>query len=942
MKKGLECYVAGKDATESILSPIFVHDGQQGSVSGHLEDITCISAGRSGTHSLAASSDSYVYAWGNNNSGQLGIGTFSTPDYRDVPHKVVTANDPNLGILYLGYDTGYDIIEVDAGVAHSLALDENGNVWEWGSGNPFAYRVTDGDMETPSGYLENIVEIASCNNSLALDGDGHVYQWSPGSAPTKVPGGDMETTYLEDIIAIGAGNSHFLALDSFGFVWQWSGNNPQLVSDGEQFSRSGYLENINAIDDGYTHHLAIDGHGMIYAWGTNNNGDFGTGDTTSSSTPREMICASAPEDMEIYLNKADNVNRNDPNNYPGYNDVLQYTLTYGPAGNNHNSTKLTDYLSTKTDYDSSTPQYSNFLEEYYAWVWNIGTLADTDPCSAITLNTIINESTEPLTTIANICIIETDLVYRRESLETPVGCFGGDVIYVDNSADGYNTGTSWANAYNSLHSALSRAANGCGNEIWIASGTYTPDYLNSTFAIPSGVSLYGGFLGNETTLSERHPAHYRTYLSGANQFGNIISIAADAQNIIIDGFSLINASYDAVSIAASCDVTIRNCRITDNGRYGIKTGNNNTLTVDHCIIAHNDLYGIYVDAEMLLLENCWIHHNAGYGIFISSCSSSSMIRNNTIVYNDNQGIYTNQAGLPYLYTVNNILWGNNSSGTQLPASITATDSCIENVTIPNNDYNIADDPCFAYADETLGNFHLSSNSLCIDAGNNTNVITGETDIDNEDRINGTYVDMGADEYYSCDSGISCTLDYNADGVVNLKEFALFEKAWSNYDPTYTGDPNTPNDNWDSRCDLDNNQYIDLDDLMIFVDSTNAETFGYWLWQACWYDSDSTAVAMMRTASIPEATILTDEQIESNRQAKWQKNQPEREYTTYETMLMVEDIIEIIENDWLTNPDFQKEVTEDQYKKSLEMLYDWLDELLTEWKSELSSVSKTAS
>ncbi len=924
--------IGNGSTTVEITVPIAVFAGEQSTdPNAILENITCVSAGRSGLHSLASEGE-YTYGWGYNAYGQCGNGT-SGADI-ETPVKVKTSLDP---VTYLGHDTGFDIIEVDAGVQHSIARDANDNVWEWGNNTLCAQKVPG---ENGTGYLENIIEISSCYHSLALDENGNVWQWTTGY-PARVPGGEMGTTYLENIVAIGAGSSHSLALDAEGFVWQWTGTAtptaPTIVPAGEQASYSGYLEHITAIDDGYTHQLAIEDTGEIFGWGSNAIGKLGIGISGGYFTaPVKMICADAGYDFDVTLTATHQGDCVSPD------DSVTLTATLDPNGTTAINADIILYIPDNLIFSSATPATGYLDETEYCYIWPNVTVNPGTPASYSITATVSNAVT-PLETLYSTVDILSDYYYIQDQTSFDLCCYGGDIIYVSSHATGYNNGTSWANAYNTLQEALARAANGCGDEIRVAAGTYIPGTLSTDkFTIPADVEIYGGFTGTETTLSERKPARNKTYLSGNITCSTIINLNNSTTGVVIDGFILTSAYGNAVTCGTGTELTISNCRITNNTGNGISFSTNSDLIVDHSIICDNNGSGISGYADILSATNCWIHLNGGTGINLSACSTGSEVRNCTIVYNTGKAIDGTTNNLD---VTNGILWDNNSSGQQYGGGCIPIYSCYNHPTLtcgdtdPNNPTNIFCDPCFAYDDETLGNFHLSANSPCIDEGDNTNVITGETDIDNEDRINDTYVDMGADEYYSCDSGISCTLDYNADGVVNLKEFALFEKAWHNYDPATNSDPN---ENYDTRCDLDNDQYIDLDDLMIFVDSTNAETFGYWLWQACWYDSDSTAVAMMRTMTVPEATILTDTQIESNRQAKWQKNQPEREYTTYETIIMVEDIIDFIENDWLTNPDFQKEITEDQYKKALEMLYDWLDELLTEWKSELSSVSKTAS
>jgi predicted outer membrane repeat protein len=97
-------------------------------------------------------------------------------------------------------------------------------------------------------------------------------------------------------------------------------------------------------------------------------------------------------------------------------------------------------------------------------------------------------------------------------------------IYVNSAAAGANNGTSWANAYASLQSALAAAVS--GDEIWVAAGVYKPsvqvdvdasggsDTREATFQLPNGVKIYGGFAGTEATLAERNWTVNVTILSG--------------------------------------------------------------------------------------------------------------------------------------------------------------------------------------------------------------------------------------------------------------------------------------------------------------------------------------------------------------------------------------------------------------------------------------------
>jgi hypothetical protein len=67
------------------------------------------------------------------------------------------------------------------------------------------------------------------------------------------------------------------------------------------------------------------------------------------------------------------------------------------------------------------------------------------------------------------------------------------IVYVDAGASGAGDGSSWADAYPSLHDALAGAA--FDTEIWVAAGTYTPTSgtdRTATFLLKDGVAIYGG------------------------------------------------------------------------------------------------------------------------------------------------------------------------------------------------------------------------------------------------------------------------------------------------------------------------------------------------------------------------------------------------------------------------------------------------------------------
>lgn len=76
------------------------------------------------------------------------------------------------------------------------------------------------------------------------------------------------------------------------------------------------------------------------------------------------------------------------------------------------------------------------------------------------------------------------------------------------ASGGTGDGSSWANASGNLQAIINASAS--GDEVWVKAGTYKADQLidsrrnrSYSFILKSGVSLYGGFAGTETSKDER-------------------------------------------------------------------------------------------------------------------------------------------------------------------------------------------------------------------------------------------------------------------------------------------------------------------------------------------------------------------------------------------------------------------------------------------------------
>ncbi len=135
------------------------------------------------------------------------------------------------------------------------------------------------------------------------------------------------------------------------------------------------------------------------------------------------------------------------------------------------------------------------------------------------------------------------------------------IYYVNHAATGINSGSNWTDAYTDLQSALNIAT--AGTEIWVASGTYYPTTCspctmvqrNTSFEIPDGVKIFGGFNGTETSQVDRNWIANPTVLSGdinqdnspsGNSYSVVYSLRVSLATIV-DGFTIRDGCADLVT-----------------------------------------------------------------------------------------------------------------------------------------------------------------------------------------------------------------------------------------------------------------------------------------------------------------------------------------------------------------------------------------------------------
>jgi alpha-tubulin suppressor-like RCC1 family protein len=242
-------------------------------LAGTLTNVQALAAGSG--FSVAADFNGVAWSWGND--GFTGG--------NDVPPSQVS--------------TVSNVVSLACGSGHTLALRSDGAVFAWGVGSMGQLGVTNPPIFTTNAMqsigLTNIIAVA---HSVALQANGNVWVFGDNGSGQFGNGGTVSTnvpilvTTISNVIAIAAGGYHTLAIISNQTLWTFGDNDQgQLGHDGNNLlpGQVAGLSNVVAIAGGYAFSMAVTSNGNIYAWGDNTYSELGTNYLALASTNRPML-----------------------------------------------------------------------------------------------------------------------------------------------------------------------------------------------------------------------------------------------------------------------------------------------------------------------------------------------------------------------------------------------------------------------------------------------------------------------------------------------------------------------------------------------------------------------------------------------------------------------------------------------------------------------------
>jgi hypothetical protein len=344
--------------------------------------------------------------------------------------------------------------------------------------------------------------------------------------------------------------------------------------------------------------------------------------------------------------------------------------------------------------------------------------------------------------------------YEYQGDPIPPGVAG--VWYVKSGGTG--SGKSWDCPLGDFQLAINSASG--GEQVWVAGGTYSPG-SGPRYSMKEGVKIYGGFAGNETSLSQRDLSIIanKSILNANNGPSVLINSLALTNATVLDGFTITGVNNGpAIQNNSGSSPKYVNLTVSGNQVTGMYMYNSSPVLINCTFSGNNSSSfggGLLISSASPTLINCLISGNSavvnGGGLLISG-SAASMI-NCTIVGNTASGLgggISNEGNVfPKLY--NSIVSGNNTGIFDPASNLDIQYSLVQKDPIPGRPLPTNVDPLFV--DAAGGDYRLQPCSPLVNAGFNyfksglTPVLSSiTTDLDNKARLREHIVDLGAYEF----------------------------------------------------------------------------------------------------------------------------------------------------------------------------------------------------
>lgn len=333
------------------------------------------------------------------------------------------------------------------------------------------------------------------------------------------------------------------------------------------------------------------------------------------------------------------------------------------------------------------------------------------------------------------------------------------IRYVKPVATGTGDGSSWENASGNLQNMIDELAKNnpqnLPGEVWVAAGTYVPQVqvisgttYSASFLMRDGISVYGGFAGDESSKQEREvgkmPWNFvnKTILEGSyyehsktswNESNHKWTLTSDSRHVVF--FSPLpsegKSGFDKSTILNG--VTIRGGYaqggegvadfMTDRGA-GVYMGINATL--EKCIVTENSstgnggavyMYGGRVMNSLIYNNNADGDGGAVYvdnaGIVLASMLTNNSANNGSGIYLAHTGNWTDGKPHPEYLILSTSVVSNNTSRLN-GAVYCAKGGVLMQNTITNNDCPTATDNTSANASQS-GGLYVDSYGLVINS-----------------------------------------------------------------------------------------------------------------------------------------------------------------------------------------------------------------------------------